>query len=118
MKNKLTYSSYLVVSILKFLLSFFYSQNALPNEPKLDENIENYFKVDDSGEPINEFPPEKPKGRDVNDDFDIPDDEITFTKRTVSSDGSGTQNTWVSGFRSSKAEALRLLFIFFPTERS
>ena len=51
---------------------------------KIDENVENYFKVDDSGEPINEFPPDHPKDRDVDDDFEIPDDEIQLEKRAVS----------------------------------
>ena len=56
-------------------------QNALPRHVDLDENVENYFKVDESGHPKNNLPPNVPKDRDINDEFEMSDDEIRLTKR-------------------------------------
>ena len=47
----------------------------------MDENVENYFKVDESGQSLNDLPPEMPKDRNINDDFEMSDDDIKISKR-------------------------------------
>ena len=65
------------MKVFKFLSLF---QNALPKDQDFDENVQNYFKVDENGKSKNDNPPDLPR-EDINDDFDMSDDDVKLAKR-------------------------------------